>query len=228
MSRLFIVTGTSRGLGQALFDLLSNANSRIIAISLNYPDYQKEIRDRWPNIKLLIHDLSRPEKLEDLFVEIEDSLDNVKEVVFINNAGVVKPIKAVGEIENIEAVSAININYLSPILLINELVLICQKHSLLLRIINISSGAALRPLAGWAMYCSTKAATKMFLDVLRVEQEIEVTHFDPGVMNTTMQKEIRENKFPTVNYFQNLKAEGRLREPKEVAEEIINKFIEKK
>ncbi|BEU86834.1 hypothetical protein TAMA11512_02980 [Selenomonas sp. TAMA-11512] len=127
---------------------------------------------------------------------------------------------------------AAQINFVSPMLFCNQLVEICRRHQKKLKIINISSGAANHPIAGWGAYCSTKAAFKMFLDVLaeqgKVGGDIEVIHVDPGVMDTGMQEQIRSadaKSFPRLAEFQSYKAAGKLRDPDEVAQEIIRKYI---
>ena len=62
------------------------------------------------------------------------------------------------------------------------------------RIINLSSGAAHRPLEGWSAYCAAKAGLAMLTRSLALEygeQGIRAFGFSPGVVDTGMQAEIR-------------------------------------
>ena len=127
------------------------------------------------------------------------------EIIFINNAGIIEPIKKIGEFSNnVDIYNHININYVSPSIIINSLVKLIENN-MKLKILNITSGAAERPIEGWSLYCSTKKATKMFLDVLNEENnKVVIKHIDPGVIDTEMQHSIRnshEGDFPTVNQF---------------------------
>ena len=61
-------------------------------------------------------------------------------------------------------------------------------------IINVSSGAALRPLEGWSAYCSGKAGLAMLTRAIDLEHRaggIRVFGFQPGTTDTDMQVAIR-------------------------------------
>jgi benzil reductase ((S)-benzoin forming) len=92
-----------------------------------------------------------------------------------------------------------------------------------LSFVNISSGAANRAINNWSLYCSTKAFVKMFFNV--AEKEYEQHSFfniDPGLIDTGMQKNIRDSDSPDVSDFQRLKKEGKLQSARDVAKEIIH------
>jgi NAD(P)-dependent dehydrogenase (short-subunit alcohol dehydrogenase family) len=61
-------------------------------------------------------------------------------------------------------------------------------------IINVSSGAAIRPLDGWSGYCAGKAGLAMLtrsIDLEHREAGIRVFGFQPGTTDTDMQVIIR-------------------------------------
>jgi len=61
-------------------------------------------------------------------------------------------------------------------------------------IVNVSSGAALRPLEGWSAYCAGKAGLAMLTRAIVVENaanNIRVFGFQPGTTDTDMQVTIR-------------------------------------
>ena len=223
--RSIVLTGFSRGLGASLFQkLIGLEGIRLFAMGrIGSEKVQQTVYSFFP------WDLEKPEdvpSVEGIVAEGGDSL------MFINNAGTVEPIGEIGELSEETLRKAAQINFVSPMLFCNRLVGLCRKKRQKLKIINISTGAANYPIAGWSAYCSTKAAFKMFLDVLAEQEKgggcVEVVHVDPGVMDTGMQEKIRAadaKSFPRLAEFQALKAEGKLRRPEEVAENIIRKYI---
>jgi len=217
-----ILTGISRGLGQCLFrSLLSLPDMNVFGVGRAFP---KGTEARYSHI---YWDLRKADDMPRLDTTI------VREpLLFINNAGTVEPIGDIGELSEEALCQAAQINFVSPMLFCNQLVGLCRKKRQKLKIINISTGAANYPIVGWSAYCSTKAAFKMFLDVLAEQEKggscVEVIHVDPGVMDTGMQEKIRaadEKSFPRLAEFQAFKAEGKLRRPEEVAESIIREHI---
>jgi NAD(P)-dependent dehydrogenase (short-subunit alcohol dehydrogenase family) len=114
--------------------------------------------------------------------------------VLVNNAGVVQPI---GHIEDL------NVEEWADCFAVNTIgAFRCTKAflPLLLKakgtIINISSGAAYRPLEGWSAYCSTKAALVMLSRVTAheySERGIRVFSLSVEPTDTEMQTIIRNS-----------------------------------
>ena len=221
-----ILTGTSRGLGRSLFhSLCQRENIRVFCVGRRFSAEEEE-----KAYSLIAWDLTEPDTMPYMDHHILSS--ETKSLVFINNAGTIAPIGEIGQLSHQQLQDAVQINFVSPMLFCNQLVAVCRRHQKKFKIINISSGAANHPIAGWGAYCSTKAAFKMFLDVLaeqgKAGGDIEVIHVDPGVMDTGMQEQIRSstaNAFPRVAEFCAYKQDGKLRNPDEVAQEIVRKHI---
>ncbi len=218
-----ILTGPSKGLGRCLLQgMLLLPDVCVFGVGRNF--FPEEEEEKYTHIHW---DLEKPEDMPYLPTEVVKA-----PLVLLNNAGTVEPIGSIGALPEQALQRAVQVNFLSPMLLCNQLVQFCHKNRQRLKIINISTGAANYPIVGWGAYCSTKAAFKMFLDVL-VQQEkdgglVEVIHIDPGVMDTGMQEKIRTanaDDFPRVTEFQAFKAQGKLRKPEEVAESIIREHI---
>src|SRR5205823_10889705 len=93
------------------------------------------------------------------------------------------------------------------------------------RVVNISSGAAQRPLPGLPPYCSTKAALRMAGMVVAAEvEEMGVFSYEPGVVDTEMQRATRETpleEFPWGTTFRQYHAEGRLVAPELAAADVV-------
>lgn len=220
-----IVTGVSRGLGKCFFELLAVKNINLIAIGRNFTKEQKLTEKTLISHDFCVMDASY---LQQLKYALEDD-----EVIFINNAGTVDPIGSIGKLDTETFFKAMSVNCTGPVELINFLVDFCKTHKRRLTIINISTGAAKRPIVGWAGYCTTKAAMRMFLDVLAEQEKdsgtIRIIQVDPGVMDTDMQERIRKApviEFPCVNDFIGYKENGRLRKTSDVAKEILEKHAD--
>ncbi|MEB2786442.1 SDR family NAD(P)-dependent oxidoreductase [Algoriphagus persicinus] len=217
---LLILTGHSKGLGRAILDIfLEKDEYDIIAISrtkleLNHPRLN-EISIDFGELEVLENQLS------ELFPQGEFT-----EIILINNAGWIGEIKPVGSLQVKEMRTHVNINLLSPMYMTNAFVSAYKNSKARKIICNISSGAASKPVEGWAEYCSTKAAIAMFTMVAAKENTDSLFRFfsvAPGIIDTQMQEEIRQADgldFPQIERFKSYKDSGDLSTPEAVAAKI--------
>lgn len=230
--KVFIVTGISQGLGKDMADILIQNKSTLIGIGRSFTNSQIRYSEEYPELLSLINcDLSNLDQVKSLDTNMAELITHkTMEIVYINNAGVISPIEKVGHIKEVDSiVDHVNVNYLSGVLLTNILIKNKADHTKV-NIINISSGASERPIEGWSLYCSSKKAYKMFLDVVKIENPtVMIHHVDPGVMDTSMQQKIRsmnEKAFPLVEQFANYEVNNQLRKTNEVAREILRDYIQ--
>ena len=216
-----IITGISQGLGEELFNLLSKKNVKIVALSRRFLDNQYLLEKSENNIQLCMVDLSNITDVE----KVLDELSLEDDVIFINNASKITPIDSIQNISNDDIVNSITTNFITPALIVKKL---SNKKSLF--IINLSTGASKRAIQNWSLYCSTKAGIEMFFNVIADDEHknIEVVNFDPGVMNTNMQQQIRNSKFNDVDVFKSYKSKNILKDTKDVAVEIYERYIKEK
>lgn len=212
-----IVSGISRGLGQGIHDLLRN--NKTFQKCIYFSRKKSNLRDYGGDyIETDLADLDK----EKLNLNINQE---TKKVVFINNAGTIDPIKKATKLNCSEIEIGFKVNCLAPFIISQSLTIATGKIGAKLLIINISSGAASAPIGGWLSYCMAKAAVAMALDVLARENDhVRVIHFDPGVMNTDMQKIIRNQSIevmPDVERFRGYSNNQNLRAPIDVAKEIL-------
>lgn len=214
----FILTGITRGLGKSLSKELTKndyVKDKKVFISRQFPNL---IAD--PSIDYLKIDFS--EAIID--VSKIDLIEETKRVIFINNASVIEPISKTLDISLKEMDISFNVNFKAPFVLAKYLALETQRIGASLLIINITTGAASRPIKGWVSYCTSKAAIKMAFDVIAEENKnVDVIHYDPGVMDTDMQTIIRsssKDKMPDVELFKKFKESKKLVSPDEVAKKI--------
>lgn len=223
MKTLFVITGTTRGLGEAFFKLLYRDNI-LITINrnkINYDDHNVNITIDLSNITL--NNLQEFEK-----ILLKKLVENIKEVIFINNAFTLGKLSKIDELQNQDILNAINTNFVSSFLLIKSFINKTKTLTLNKKILNISSGAAHKSIDGWSLYCSTKSAMEMVMNSISLEYpDFTCLNIDPGVMNTEMQANIRNFKDSANNeYFLKLYLNNELKDTLEVANKIIKKYIE--
>ncbi|WP_462250691.1 SDR family NAD(P)-dependent oxidoreductase [Ekhidna sp.] len=221
-----IISGANRGLGKALFDLLFEKESIefVVSLSRRLSESQKELTDD-PRFIFIEQDLSELSSQTSL-QELDRLKDTVDKITFINNAAIIHPIDGVGNFNDGDLLQSIKVNIQAPMIIINYLIASFSQKEL--DIVNISSGAANRPIDGWSIYCSAKAYMKMFIESLEQQEQnnpsINAINIDPGVVDTDMQKSLRESNsgaFTRHQDFVNLKNEGLLQTPQAVAAQII-------
>lgn len=223
-----ILSGPTRGLGRALFDQLVSQAYPVVGLGRDLA-----------RIATLATPASAPVELVE--VDLGDDADALARalaalrrivqattagpLVFISNASIIEPIGQATGLALADLERAMRINCLAPLMIANTLTEIAHAQHRPLLVLDVSSGAACRPIRGWQAYCTSKAAYKMALDVLAAENtHVQVVHFDPGVMDTPMQQVIRgqrEADMPEVAAFRAYKDDGLLKTPLAVAAELI-------
>lgn len=213
-----ILTGASRGLGHELHELLVQEELPGQRIFIS----RKPLTNTREDYQYIQADLGQG----DLNAMTLDIAQDSRTLVFINNAGTIEPIGKAVEVPLLGMEAALRVNCLGPLAIAQLLTVEAAKIGARLFILNVSSGAARRPIKGWIAYCVSKAAAVMAMDALAAENDhVEVLHFDPGVMNTDMQRHIRQQStetMPDVELFRGFKTNCVLKSPREVAEKIIS------
>lgn len=218
--RLAIVSGGSKGLGLALCVTLQEQGYQVIEFSRSAPhaySFAVDLTDPVASQAII------RQALQPLAAQAWD------EVLLISNAGMLSPIGMVGQQESAALLSNINANVSSAMLLIAEVVAQFQAHTARKVLASISSGAALRPKAGWSLYCAAKAAMESFVKTVALEQAAQAAPFialniDPGLIDTEMQAQIRaasQADFPDVAQFIARKKSGLLIAPERVAAAVM-------
>lgn len=224
-STLFILFGTTSGIGEALHDeAICSKNSECLVINRRAIQPKK-------HTSTITFDLATTAKsvfFEKLFVWL-DKVNQYKRVVLIGNAAEIFPIGPVGELDEVEITTIVQTNFTNYVLILNEFIKRTKELSAIeKRIILISSGAAVAPQDGLALYCSTKAALEMLCQSIFLEQQrlkqVQIIAVRPGAVETAMQEKIRQSspgKFPKVERYRELKTGGQLADPGWVARQIF-------
>jgi 3-oxoacyl-[acyl-carrier protein] reductase len=192
--KVAIVTGASRGIGAAAAQALAEAGASVILAARSQAQTEasaQQITSNGGKAFALTCDVSDYAACEHLVHETTRRFGPPD--ILVNNAGVIEPISMVATAEPSEWARSIEINVIGAYYAIRAVL-----PSMLERgqgdIINVSSGAAIRPLEGWSAYCSGKAALAMLTRAIDLEHRaggIRVFGFQPGTTDTDMQVTIR-------------------------------------
>ncbi|GHC43098.1 SDR family NAD(P)-dependent oxidoreductase [Neogemmobacter tilapiae] len=112
--------------------------------------------------------------------------------ILVNNAGVIGPIGRLDQVDPNAWAKNIATNLTAAFRAVQTALRARGPRGL--TVVNLSSGAARRPLEGWSAYCAGKAGLAMLTRSLHEEfggQGLRVFGFAPGVVDTGMQGEIR-------------------------------------
>ena len=222
---LYIVTGTTKGLGKALADCIAlDSDNQLIALA-RAPDGDIPGGVRF---ELDLEDTAAIDRVADRVAHRVRGRQFAK-AVLINNAGIVVPVAPLERADPYDIERNLVVNLVAPMLLMRRFLADTEGVATLRRIINISSGAGRRPIQGWGAYCAAKAGLDMATRVVALEAEarglaVEAVSLAPGVIDTPMQAIVRgvvAEDFADVERFRQMKAEGVLRAAEDVAADIL-------
>lgn len=182
-----LLTGVTSGIGKLLAKKLINEhNCKIFGIGRNekaIEELKNELGDKKSNLDYRLFDVSNEENWKWLANDLQEKNINID--ILINNAGQLPKFKkfekyAPSDFENIMAV-----NFMASVYSVTHILPLLKKSSTP-AIINVSSSAALCPLAGTSAYSSSKAALKSFTECLMEDyrKEIYVALVCPGFTKT--------------------------------------------
>lgn len=223
-----IVTGASRGLGQALALGLLSPDTLLVTVSRHLNSDLAALAAK-SGCALQQHqaDLADPMAAQQLATHIMANLPTTaKRYLLINNAGTVSPVGLASGLNSAAAISAaFSLNVTSVMLLTAAFLTHVPGLDTDRRILNISSGAGRSATPGWGVYCASKAALDRYSQVIDAEHHaVRIVSIAPGVIDTTMQEQIRASdpmQFPNQSRFINLHAQGQLTSPKTVAAQLL-------
>ena len=223
-----IITGTSRGLGEALAAELVGRGYFVIGIGRS--DSARLAGERY---RFVACDFAQPAQISAAVEPAMRELANrgPESVTLVNNAAVPWPIAVVGRLADAEAEAALATNVVAPLALCNAFLRVFADDTTPRRIINVSSGAAQMAIAGSAVYSMSKAAVEMLTRAIAAEcmaPAFRCITLRPGIFDTDMQAFMRSRdpeQFPQVALFQGFKDGGLLKAPADVAARIVDRLI---
>ncbi|GAE94638.1 oxidoreductase [Gracilibacillus boraciitolerans JCM 21714] len=232
-----VITGTSKGLGASIAKLLMEASVHVIGLArgTNQKLENANLPGSYQHYQV---DLSDIEQTERTFREIISFLEDqpLDSLQLVQNAALVSPIEQAGKQSAKELTSHVHVNLLTPMVVTNLWLDLLRDLDIPLVLVNITSGAANRSVYGWNAYGSTKAGLDRYTDTVALEQDKlktgnKVFLFDPSIMDTDMQGQIRSadpSQFVDVEQFKNYKKEDKLRSTEVVAKVLVDRLLDEK
>ena len=167
-----LITGTSRGIGSSIKEILQNDEIKILSPSRNELD------------------LSSSESINKFLSEISEDID-----IIVNSAGILKVGKA-EEFSVKDFQDILQVNVLAPFQIISGIVG-GMKRKKFGRIVNISSIWGEKSKSGRSLYSTSKAALNALTRSFAVEfaeHNILVNSIAPGYIETDMMKQYNSEK----------------------------------
>ncbi len=218
MDKVILITGASRGLGEATARWLGKAGCRL-GLNARSEDRLNALAAQIGADRCLVlpGDVSDPTACKDAVDKMVAQFGRLDGL--INNAGVIEPIGPMANIDPQAWWKNLAINLLGPMASCHAAIPELRKTEG--RVVNVSTGAAVHAISGWTAYCASKAGLHHLTRTLAVEEpDISFYSLRPGVIDTDMQSIIRRDgpglmPAEMATYFQSLKDQNRL-EPPEV------------
>jgi NAD(P)-dependent dehydrogenase (short-subunit alcohol dehydrogenase family) len=222
------ITGTSRGLGEALAADLLAQGWKVAGIGRGEPK-----RLDSPHYRHLGCDLADAQAIARVVEPAmrESAAARPARAVLINNAASAGPIGRAGELDAAGIAAALAVNLTAPAVLADAFCRAFLGAADEVLVINVSSGSAERALAGSGLYSTAKAGLEMFTRTLALDHErpdFRAISLRPGIIDTEMQLFMRgqpAERLPGVGLFKDFHASGQLVAPDVAARRIVAKLV---
>jgi benzil reductase ((S)-benzoin forming) len=221
-----IVTGHTRGLGEALADALLARGIAVLGLARKrHPTLASRNGGAFEQAEL---DLSSVERITGWLGgnHLQRFIGEAQRVLLFNNAGTVQPIGPFDAQEPTAVAQSVILNVAAPLMLSSAFAT-ASAGAADRRIVHISSGAGRNPYAGWSVYCASKAALDHHARSVALDSNgaLRICSIAPGILDTDMQGELREtslDRFPLRERFVEYKRTGKLVTPRDAALKMID------
>jgi len=212
-----LVTGASRGIGAATAHQLLARGCKVAIVARSRKDLNAVAAKaaRAERLLPLAGDVARASDCRHMVADTVARFGRLD--ALINNAGILGPVARLADAQANAWQHNLAVNLMGPFYLAQAA--IPHLRTSRGRIVNVSSGAAVKAIEGWSAYCVAKAGLTHLTRLLAAEEPtITTVALRPGVVDTVMQTQIR-TEGPDVmtpartTHFQQLKEKGQLLDP---------------
>ncbi|XP_035697408.1 sepiapterin reductase-like [Branchiostoma floridae] len=236
-----VVTGASKGLGQALAINLAETvgEGSLIVITARgeggLNDTKKKIEATAPHVevKIVAGDIAGPysDELHKRICAVP-SPQSFKHAIIVHNAASLGDVsKLTSELSDPKVITDYYQMNVSSVLCLNSQFFSATESIVRRTVVNITSLCALQPFKSWALYCGGKAARDMIFKVLAQEQpDVRVLSYAPGPLQTEMVEVAAQNTAdPDIRaFFVGLSKNRTALDPDESAKKMVKLLLENK
>jgi NAD(P)-dependent dehydrogenase (short-subunit alcohol dehydrogenase family) len=226
--RLAIVTGTSSGIGAAVAQLLLARGWTVVGLSRRTADFPAA------GYRHVIVDLADSAQLGAVAERVLAPIvarTAWSRIGLVNNAGAIGAMHALDSIDPAQLASVFAVNAIAPVMLMGFVVRAAPATPL--RIVNVSTGAAVQPIPGIGDYGASKAALRLASMTFAAElasaerpggarHDVRILSYAPGVVDTPMQQAARAPDRAWNGLFVDFHAQGKLVPATAPAGEIVD------
>lgn len=232
IQRLAVVTGTTSGVGQAVAHILLQRGWHVLGIARRPSTISNAAYD---HLRADLHDLDAlSDSVEPRLTKLlaDPSLSRVG---LVNNAANPALLGPIATLDTRQLADVFAVNVTAPLWLMSAIVRLAPSNAAV-RVVNVSSGAAVRAFPGLVAYGASKAALRLASMTMAAESQpsrftggLSVLSYEPGTVDTPMQALARRQPtavLPSVDLFVRFAAERQLVSPEAPAREIAD-FVER-
>ena len=189
--KTIIITGASRGLGAAAARSAAQMGANVVLMARSENELARlvdDIQSAGGGSLAIPGDVGSELYCNKAIAEAVQHFGRLDALV--NNAGIIEPIEPLSEADLQAWEANWRINLLGPLMLVRATLPHLRETKG--RVVNVSSGAAVKVVRSWGAYSTAKAALNHFNRFLAEEEpNITAIAFRPGVVDTSMQSTIR-------------------------------------
>ncbi len=187
--RVALVTGASRGIGEAAALALAKAGAHVVAVARTtggLEALEDQILAIGGEVTLVPFDLLELDRIDDLGAEIFKRFERLD--ILVGNAAILGPLSPLGHVspKDWSKVMDLNLNANWRLLRIFDPLLQRSKAG---RAVFVTSGAATNNQAYWGPYSTSKAALEALVRTYAQESSatnVRANLLDPGIVRTVM------------------------------------------
>ena len=181
--RVILITGAGKGIGAELVRILHESGALVYA-----GVYPGEATEPLPHgVTVIPLDVTLQADADAALSRIAAEVGRLD--VLVNNAGMIKPIGSLADIETDQLAPAFAVNVMGVHrMVVAALPLLRASQG---TVVNAGTGAATTAMEGWTAYCTTKAGLLMLTRMMALELGLRVHFLGIPPTDTAMQGEIR-------------------------------------
>lgn len=195
-NKVSIITGGGRGIGKEIAKKFAEKGAIVVLAARSKNEIDDTLEDIKKNGGQGISVQTDVSKLDDVTRLVTKVLENYSKIdVLVNNAGVIKPIKPIHEVDVEEWGNNLRINLFGTFYCIRTVLphMISKNYG---KIINLSGGGAFKSMSNFSAYGASKAAIVRLTETVAAEVKkynISVNAISPGAIKTKINYDVIES-----------------------------------